>query len=139
MFRLSALAGFAFRASRVTGGFIITGCVFPRISSTRSGETIRQVRKSFGGEKLVRNYSITIPSISHATGRGCKRFGICFFWFVCFYFVCFFVRNALNGEAREREITIKAFEHRTALIPLNGGRFSCAPAFNFVSAPSQKV
>lgn len=69
-------------AFRSYGG-LTSGCIFPEILSSTSGETIRRIRKSFGEAKVVRNSSITLPSIMGLGYIGCsrceaKKFGVMF-------------------------------------------------------------
>jgi len=45
------------------GGFKLTGLVIPKFSAPPSGETMRQIPKSFGGARTCSRSSITVPSL----------------------------------------------------------------------------
>ena len=103
-------------------GFTLRGLVTAKFSASPSGETMREINKSFTGARTCSKSSITMPSL---VGLGfypppgwpktLSCLSVCLL--VCLSVTLLNVRDCASGFA------MKALEYRNVLTPLDRGRF----------------
>jgi len=99
---------------------------FPKILSAPSGKTIRLVRRSFGGSRMVRNSSVTMPSmVGLAVRVKPKREKVRCFCPSRFWTVTFMLRTSL----------IRRLNTEPLLIPLDMRGLWLCSAFSCNTAP----
>jgi len=91
------------KGSQSYGGFKLTGSSYPQFSAPPSGETVRQIPKSFRGARTSWRSSITMPSLVGLGFHPPKTLS---------FFVSLFVRHAFERQRLCPGFAMKALEYR---------------------------